>query len=342
MKKKFLKFIKYSLLFGVAIILFLVSIPRSYDVTKFHKREGTQFWDLPTGSRIGYTFISAKGIKKPFPIIFLNGGPGGFITDSGIGLRSQLADDGFDVYLYDQIGSGQSERLKDINEYTADRHKRDLEAIIKKTGVGKVILIGQSWGAILAILFAVENQDKIQKIIFTCPGPIYPVRQELAAIIAPDSLNLHNPIFTNAQGNKKANNVRSNAMAFCATVFGKKLASDKEADDFETYLDYEVNKSTVNDPSKIGKAEAGGGFYASVMTMNSLRKVQDPRPKIKNSTIPILVMKAQYDNQKWRFTNEYCELFPNHQLIIIPNAGHAISAEQPELYLKTIRDFLKE
>ena len=131
-------------------------------------------------------------------------------------------------------------------------------------------------------------------------------------------------------------------MAVCATVFGKKLASDKEADDFETYLDYEVNKSTVNDTSKIGKAEAGGGFYASVMTMNSLRKVQDPRPKIKNSTIPILVMKAQYDNQKWGFTNEYCELFPNHQLIIIPNAGHAISTEQPELYLKTIRDFLRE
>ena len=340
--KNFLKFIKYSLLFGVAIILFLVYIPRSYDVTKFHKREGTQFWDLPTGSRIGYTFISAKGIKKPFPIIFLNGGPGGFITDSGIGLRSQLADDGFDVYLYDQIGSGQSERLKDINEYTANRHKRDLEAIIKKTGVGKVILIGQSWGAILAILFAAENQDKIQKIIFTCPGPIYPVRQELAAIIAPDSLNLHNPIFTNAQGNKKANNVRSNAMAFCATVFGKKLASDKEADDFETYLDYEVNKSTVHDISKIGKAEAGGGFYASVMTMNSLKNLQDPRSKIKNSTIPILVMKAQYDNQKWGFTNEYCELFPNHQLIIIPNAGHAISTEQPELYLKTIRDFLRE
>lgn len=342
MKKRIFKFIKYAFFLGLAFLLFLVFIPRSYNVPKFQKRVGTQFWDLPTGSKIGYTFIPAKGIQKPFPIIFLNGGPGGCITNAGISLRSQLADDGFDVYLYDQIGSGQSERLKDITEYTADRHKKDLEEMIKKIGAEKVILIGQSWGAILAVLYAAENQGKIQKIIFTCPGPIYPVRQELATIKAPDSLNLHNPIFTNAQGNKKANNVRSNAMAFCATIFGKKMASDKEADDFETYLDYEVNKSTVHDTSKIGKAEPGGGFYASIMTMNSLRRVQDPRPKIKNSTIPILVMRAQYDNQKWGFTNEYCELFPNHQLIIIPNAGHAISTEQPALYLKIIRDFLKE
>lgn len=286
--------------------------------------------------------IPAKGVKKPFPIIFLNGGPGGSITDGDIRLRSQLAYDGFDIYLYDQIGSGQSERLKDITEYTADRHRRDLEEIIKKVDADKVILIGQSWGAVLAVLFAAENQDKIKKIIFTCPGPIYPVRWELATIKAPDSLNLYDPLFTNAQGNEKANNLRTKAMAFCVTVFGKKLASDKEADDFETYLDYKVNKSTVMDTTKIGKAEAGGGFYASVMTFNSLSKVQDPRPKIRNSTISILVMKAQYDNQKWGFTNEYCELFTNPQLIIIPNAGHAISVEQPELYIKTIRDFLKE
>lgn len=99
------------------------------------------------------------------------------------------------------------------------------------------------------------------------------------------------------------------------------MATDKEADNFETYLNYEVNKSTVCDTSKILQAEAGGGFYAEAMTFKSLMKVQDPRPKIKNLKIPILVMKGQCDNQKWGFINEYLELFPNHQLTIIPDAG---------------------
>jgi proline iminopeptidase len=78
------------------------------------------------------------------------------------------------------------------------------------------------------------------------------------------------------------------------------------------------------------------------MTFKSLRQVNDPRPKIKNSKIPILVMKGQCDNQKWGFTNEYLELFVNHQLIIIPNAGHFISVEQPDLYKKIIREFLSK
>jgi pimeloyl-ACP methyl ester carboxylesterase len=51
-----------------------------------------------------------------------------------------------DVYLYDQIGSGWSDRLDDIRQYTALRHKKDLEAIVQAIGAEKVILIGQSWG----------------------------------------------------------------------------------------------------------------------------------------------------------------------------------------------------
>ena len=222
----------------------------------------------------------------------------------------------------------------------AERHRKDLEEIIKKIGAEKVILIGHSWGAILAVLFAAENQTKIDKIIFTCPGPIYPFRNELLSVKAPDSLHLQAPVFTNAQGNKKANNIRTKAMAFFATRFGWKIAGDKEADEFETYLEYEVNKSTVRDTSNIAPPTPGGGFYAAIMTFKSLLRVKDPRPLLQHSSIPVLVMKAQYDNQHWGFTNEYMELFPNHKLALIPNAGHAVSVEQPELYLKTIRDFL--
>jgi pimeloyl-ACP methyl ester carboxylesterase len=53
-------------------------------------------------------------------------------------------------------------------------------------------------------------------------------------------------------------------------------------------------------------------------------------------------MKGQCDNQPWGAAKEYLELFPNHQLKIIPGAGHSISVEQPEVYLETIRDFLRQ
>lgn len=332
--------VAYLFLIASVIILLLIFFPRTYDVPKLQPRAGTQFWHLSTGSTIGYTYFKGKGERKPFPLFFLNGGPGGAITDEAIQLRSKLSDDGYDVYLYDQVGSGQSARLKNISDYTPERHRKDLEEIVNKIGAEKVILIGHSWGAILAALFAAENQTKIDRIVFSCPGPIYPFRKELLSVKAPDSLHLKAPVFSNAQGNKKANNIRTKAMAFFATRFGRKIASDKEADEFETYLEYEVNKSTVRDTSRISPPSAGGGYYAAIMTFKNLLIVKDPRPKLLHSTIPVLVMKAQYDNQHWGFTNEYLELFPNHKLTVIPNAGHAVSVEQPELYLKTIREFL--
>jgi proline iminopeptidase len=320
----------------------MVLAPRTYDVPQMHEREGTQYWDLATGSRIAYTLVSAKGIKKPYPVIYLQGGPGGFISDRNIQIFAPLAEDGFDIYLYDQVGSGQSERLSNIGEYTAERHKRDLEEIVKKTGAQQVILIGQSWGAILATLFIADNPDKVAKVVFTGAGPIQPMREELLNSEVPDSLNLRRPPYSNREANEKSKNIRTTAISYWATLFGKKLASDKEADGFQTYLNSELNKATVCDPSKALKAEGGGGFYAQVMTVHSFNEIKDPRPKLKGSKIPILVMKGQCDSQPWGFVKEYLELFPNHQLKIIPEAGHSISVEQPELYLKTVRGFLLE
>ena len=342
MQKKYFKIVSIVLLLCLVYFLCCILIPRKFEAPKMQYIAGAKYWNLPTGSRISYTFIPAKGIKKPYPIIYLEGGPGGAYGQGNIASLSPLTEDGYDVYLYDQIGSGRSARLENIKEYTAERHKKDLEEIIKKTGSEKVILIGQSWGAILAVFFAADNASLIDRIIFTGPGPIYPYHGSLAKIQAPDSLHLRDPYLTNAQGNEKAKNLRSMAIKFFARKFGWKLASDKEADNFLDYTGTFVGRSTLCDTSKHAEPSGGNGFYVQEMTMQTLNQMPDPRPKLKNSRIPVLIMKGQCDNQKWGFVTEYLELFPDHQLTIIPNSGHAISFEQPELYLKTIRNFLSK
>jgi proline iminopeptidase len=338
--KKISKYLGYAFLVCFGIFLFKIFVPKTYHVPQLQKRESTQYWDLTTGSRIGYTLISAKGEKKSSPIIYLHGGPSGSITHRNIETLSAFSENGYDIYLYDQVGCGQSNKLENIKDYSAERHKKDLEEIVQKIGAKKVILLGQSWGAMLATLFVSDNAEKIEKLIFTGPGPIPPVNKSVASLTAPDSLHLKDPVFTNADANELVQSLRNRAVTFFATEFGTKLASEKEADDFLTAQTDQTNKSMVCDTSKALGALAGSGFYAQVMTLHSLSKVVDPRPKLKNSPIPLLLMKGQCDNQKWGFITEYLELFPNHQLVIIPNAGHGLTIEQPELYLKTIRDFL--
>lgn len=81
MPKQIFKIISYSLLICVLIFSFEIFYPRSYNVPIFQRRTIKQYWNLSNGSRIGYTFISANGQKKSFPIIYLHGGPGGHITN---------------------------------------------------------------------------------------------------------------------------------------------------------------------------------------------------------------------------------------------------------------------
>jgi len=335
--------VRVVVLLGILGFFIAVFAPRSYGTLPMPERADIRYWDLPTGSRIAYTLIPGKGTKKPYPIVYLDGGPGGAVTKGLIEIMTPFAEDGYDVYVYDQVGSGWSGRLADIREYTADRHKRDLEAIVLQTGAEKVILIGQSWGAILAALYAADHPGGVAKMILTGPGPIQPLHPELASLPAPDSLHPRAPYYSNRDGNERANNLRTRAMEMIATCFGRRLAGDREADDFAAYLGSNVNWSTVCDTALINRSPArgGAGYYVQVMTVRSFRDLPDPRPKLKNSPIALLVLKGQCDNQKWGFTNEYLQLFPHHRLIVVPDAGHEIYRERPQRYLAAIRDFLQ-
>jgi hypothetical protein len=50
-------------------------------------------------------------------------------------------------------------------------------------------------------------------------------------------------------------------------------------------------KWLVYDPSKILPEEGGGGGYCNIKTPTSYSKLTDPRPKLKNNSIPVLIIK---------------------------------------------------
>ncbi|MEL7121343.1 MAG: alpha/beta hydrolase [Bacteroidota bacterium] len=338
MKSKIVKILLYSTLAVSLFLIGLILIPRKYNVSQFEKRSDTQYWELHTGSTIGYQRLIGDSTTNTTPIIYLHGGPGGRITNETIELLKPL---NHDIYLYDQIGSGHSERLKDITEYTVDRHTKDLEAIIEVIQTPKVILMGQSWGALLAMEYVAKHPDKVEKLIFTGPGPILPFKTELTKIESPDSLNLKSPQYSNAQGNQAAYNLRTKFLFYGAALFGKKMSTDKEADNFFTYLNTQLNKSTKCDPADAKPSNGGGGYYVHVMTVRSFQEVKDKRAQVDGLEIPTLIIKGQCDNQKWGFTQEYLKLLPNSKLEIIEGAGHIIGKEHQEEYLQVVNAFLK-
>lgn len=340
MKKRILKLTKWALLICLAIFIVKGCIPTKLDMPSIKPRTTTQYWDLPTGSKIAYTHIAGKGVKKPYPVIYLHGGPGGYVYSKNIETLGKLSSSGYNVYLYDQIGCGLSERLEDVSEYTAVRHVKDLEEIIKLLGAEKVILVGQSWGGALATLYAADHPDKVDRIVFTCPGAIKPANEALEKIKAPDSLHLKEPYNPNAKVLPIVLDPRYVSIGIWTRFFGKKLATDEEADAYLTSMANVFTKGLVCDPANVLKEEGGAGSYCNLNTSVSYGSLKDPRIKLKNNKIPVLIMKGQCDNIDWGYTKEYLDLYSNSKFKLIPNAGHQLFAEQPELYIKTIKDFL--
>ncbi len=67
--------------------------------------QGQHFWELPTGSTIAYVHVAAEGNAHPTPLVVLHGGPGVPDMAGDAAYFGQLARDGFDVYVYDQVGT---------------------------------------------------------------------------------------------------------------------------------------------------------------------------------------------------------------------------------------------
>jgi proline iminopeptidase len=108
-------------------------------------------------------YTKTFGNSKDKPVIFLHGGPGYNCVNFEATTAQQLADKGFFVIVYDRRGEGRS---KDPNaKFTFNETFDDLNNLYNKYKLTKSILIGHSFGGVVAALFAEANPKKVQSII---------------------------------------------------------------------------------------------------------------------------------------------------------------------------------
>ena len=102
-------------------------------------------------------------------MLYLHGGPGGFITTGVIAKGATLRAAGFSTIYFDQTGTGQSNRIPAV-QYTLDRAIDDVEALRVALGAERIILWGSSYGADLAVLYERRFPARVAGFIFTSPG----------------------------------------------------------------------------------------------------------------------------------------------------------------------------
>ena len=100
-------------------------------------------------------------------LIALHGGPGN--TSDYLLELEQLESESLAVLTYDQRGSGQS--LGPTVGYSMQEHVADLEAVVEWTGRERVILLGHSWGGVLALRYASLHPEQVAALILVGSGP---------------------------------------------------------------------------------------------------------------------------------------------------------------------------
>lgn len=353
-KKKSLlrRILKYTFrTIGIIILIFLVwsLIPLKQTIKPIEPRADTRYWSMKDGYKIAYTFIDGDTINSNHCIIFLHGGPGGYIHSAIINQMKGVAKNGYDVYLYDQIGSGLSDRLPKPKDYSFNRHLKDINEIINiQLNKEKVILIGHSFGGILATHFAANHPDKVVKLILSSPGDLQPYRMNEDGTMAdmsklyptPPQYQFKKPVEVFEQTEKDFLQPRIVMSMFSAMVFNIKWASDREFDDYTNSMASKFTKGMVANPKNVKPEEGGAGGYSHGFS-NYYGDLADVRNKLKALDIPTMVMQGQYDQSEYSSVYEYADLLKG-EYKFIENAGHIIWWDKPEVYNQSILNFLND
>jgi proline iminopeptidase len=253
------------------------------------------------------------------PAVFLvHGGPGADHTSykpsfSPLSQKMQL------IY-FDHRGQGRSARGSK-ETYTLDNNVEDLEALRQYLGLDKIVVLGSSYGGMVALSYAVRYPQHVSHLIVISTVASYRFLSRAKEILAergtPEQQAIAQRLWDGAFENEAQLREFFQVMAPLYSLAYKPSTGQAAGD------------GSILSPDAINVAF--GGF---LRTYNIL----DQLPKIKS---PTLVIGGRHD---WicppEFSEEIATAIPNADLRIFENSGHLIRADEPEALRDAIAGFL--
>jgi proline-specific peptidase len=115
----------------------------------------------------GKIWAKVVGDAPGIPLLVLHGGPG--MPSDYLESLTGLADERT-VVFYDQLGCGRSDKPTAAEGfYVADRFIAELDCVRSALNLTNVHLLGQSWGGMLAALYASGPVSGVQSVVFESP-----------------------------------------------------------------------------------------------------------------------------------------------------------------------------
>jgi len=242
--------------------------------------DGCRLWTRTTGRGPGS------------PIICVHGGPGWWdVLDDLAAILARTAR----VHQWDQRGAGRSDRR---GPYTLARFVADFDAVRARTGSERVTLAGHSWGATLALQYALTHPERVDRLLLISSTGLQPAppayRQRVDEILAGES---HEDPW----------------LLRISTGFADRATAIDSARRLMT-------------PRFAPNQECADALLAEV------RNLPDRAAACRGLTIPTLIVHGALDLRPPQVTDTLLAALPNARRVIIEDAAHYPWLESPESF----------
>ena len=284
---------------------------------------------LPVSDRHSL-YVEESGNKDGKPVIFLHGGPGGGIDPS---YRQYFNPEKWRIIMFDQRGCGKSTPFADLNQNTTWDLVEDIEKIRKHLCVESWVVFGGSWGSTLSLAYSQSHPTVckgliLRGIFLLRKKEIHWFYQEGASKLFPDAWeNFLKPIPLDKQDNL----LKAYYELLTHEDSSKRIEAAKAWSVWEgSTVKLIQNKALMEHSSDAKFAEAFSRIECHYFTNNGWFNTDnyliENIDKIRH--IPAVIVHGRYDvvcpvENAW----ELHKAWPESELYIIPDSGHAMSEE---------------
>ena len=286
-------------------------------------REG--YVEAGSGVRLYYRLVGAGRDT----VVVLHGGPGfnmEYIAKDLAPLATSHA-----LLFYDQRGAGRSSLVTDSASLDGQRFSEDLEAVRQHFGLQRVTLLGHSWGAGVAALYASRYPERVKRLVIVDGIPLQ--QKELAQAF--QDLEARRDSSTRAQMQKwrearlanpgDATACRAYYVLWFGPFFGDTAAASRSQGDFCA-----------------GTAEARRNKMASVDRFVAASLGDwDWRPALRRVHAPALVIHGSADVLPVDGGREWAATLPNARFVLLDGVGHFPYLEAPDAFFTAVDGFLR-
>jgi proline iminopeptidase len=293
------------------VFFFLLLFVFQFDV---HAQQGTII-------RNGNVSIYYKTFGKGKLILLINGGPG--MNSNGFDGIAKLLSKNNMTITYDQRGTGRSIlQITDSNTISMNLMVEDIEALRNHLKIDRWIILGHSFGGMLAAYYATIHPENIESLILSSAGGIdlgllsYVSIQKKLSKQESDSLNYWNKKIEDGDTSYHARLQRGMALA-PAYVYNRK-----------------------NIPV-IAERLTQGNSVINVLVWNDMQKIKfDCTKKLSAFNKPVLIIQGKNDIIEEKTALLEHKVFKNSTLVFLDHTGHYGWLDNEDQYLSVIRKFL--